>query len=130
MADALANRSSNASYPCHAKLNVMAHSSISRKAVLLIETRTVDSWITPLIAYLKDGALPSDNKAMVKVRARAARYVIINGTHYHRSFLGLYQRCVPLEEAKHIIKQTHEGICGTHIGERSLYYKILTHGLY
>ena len=74
MANALANLASNAPYPCHAKLNVLAHSLIFEKGILLEDTRTFDSWITPLTIYLKEGVLPSDKKSTVKIKARAARY--------------------------------------------------------
>jgi len=30
-------------------------------------------------------------------------------------------RCVESQQKKRIIQQVHEGICGSHIGERALY---------
>ena len=126
MADALPNLASRTKYLFHSELNFMAHFSISEKAINLVETRMINSWITPLIAYLKDGVLPVYKKVVVKVRAPTARYALINDTLYHRSFSGPYQRCLPPEEAEHIIKQTHKGICNTHISKRSLCHKIMT----
>ena len=130
MVDALANLASNSPYPYHVDLNVLAHSSISKKAILMVETRTDDSWITPLTVYFKEGVLPGDKKVVVKIRAQATRYALINGTLYRKTFSSPYQRYVPLEEAEDIIKQTHKGICDTHIGRRSLCHIIMKQGFY
>ena len=80
---------------------------------MLAKTRIDDSWKTPLAAYLKDGILLGDKKVAVRTKARAARYIIINDTLYRKSFSSPYQRCVPSEEAEHIIKKIHEVIYGT-----------------
>ena len=130
MADALANLAFSAPYPCHIELNVMEHSSIFRKACLIIEIRTTDSWMTPLTSYLKDKTLPTDKKIATKIKARAARYTLINETLYRRSFLSPYQRCVPPKATKHILRHTHESICRTHIGGWSLCHMIMTYGFY
>ena len=66
----------------------------------------------------------------IKIKARAARYALINDVLYMWSFSGPYQRCVPPDEAKHIIEQVHEGIYGTHISERSPSHSIMTQGFY
>ena len=118
MVDTLENLASNASYPCHVELNVLAHSSISNEAALITETRVNDSWITPIAAYLKNKVLSKDRKVVAK--ARAAKYHIINDTLYRMTISGPYQRCVPSEEDELITKQIHGGICGTHIDGQSL----------
>ena len=98
----------------------MTHPSISSMEILTTEIRDGNSWISPITNYLKSGTLPEDRNAAIKIKARAARYALINDVLYMRSFSKPYQRCVPLDEAKHIIKQVHRGICGTHICIRSL----------
>ena len=130
MVDALANLASNASSPYHVESNVLAHSSIFKEVVLVLETETNNSWITPIAAYLKNRVLSRNRKAVAKIKARAARYAIINDTLYRRLFSSPYQRCVPPEEANHIIKKIHGGICGTHINGLSLCHIIMTQYFY
>jgi len=39
-----------------------------------------------------------------------------------------YSRCVEEDEAKYILEEIHEGICGDHTGPRSLVNKIIITG--
>ena len=62
----------------------------------------------------------------MKVKARAAKYALINDALYRRSFFDPYQRSVLLKKAKQIIEKIHGCICGTHIDGRSLCHRIMT----
>ena len=126
MANALANLASSALYPYHVKLSIIDHPSIYNVAILTAENQAGNSWISLISDYLRNGTLPEDRSEAVKVKAQAARYTMINDILYWRSFSGPYQRCVLLDEVKRIIEQVYEGICSTHIGERSLCHKIMT----
>lgn len=42
----------------------------------------------------------------------------------------LYLSCVKEDEAKYILKEVHEGICGDHTGPRSLVSKIIRTGYF
>ena len=108
----------------------MAHPLIFDIAILTVETRNDNSWISLIANYLKNRTLPEDKHTSVKTKARAVRYTLINGISYIQSFSEPYQRCVSTKEAKHIIEKVHKGICGTHIGGRSLCLRIMTQGLY
>ena len=63
--------------------------------------------MTPVSKYLNNGALPKNRVNAVKVRARVARYSLISGMLYKRSFSGPYLRCIPRGEAERIIEQVH-----------------------
>ena len=41
-----------------------------------------------------------------------------------------YLKCVNEEEAKYILEEIHEGICGNHIGPRSLVSKVINIGYF
>ena len=41
-----------------------------------------------------------------------------------------YLKCVNEEEAKYILEEIHEGICGNHIGPRSLVSKVISIGYF
>ena len=60
-----------------------------------------------------------------KVRKRAARFIILNNTLYKRGFSMPYLKCVDEEEAKYILEEIHEKICGDHVSPRSLVSKVI-----
>ena len=64
------------------------------------------------------------------MKARATRYSIMNGVLYRRSFSGSYLRWLPREKVKCVVEQVHQGLCGMHIGERTLRHRIVTQGYY
>ncbi|GKV16944.1 hypothetical protein SLEP1_g27510 [Rubroshorea leprosula] len=39
-------------------------------------------------------------------------------------------RCLTPYEAEYAVREVHEGVCGTHIGDRTLALKLLRHGYY
>ena len=41
-----------------------------------------------------------------------------------------YLKCVNEEEAKYILEEIHEGICGDHLGPRSLVGKVIKKGYF
>ena len=51
-------------------------------------------------------------------------FTILNDTLYKRGFSMPYLRCVNEEEAKYVLKEIHEGICGDHASPRSLISKV------
>ena len=45
-----------------------------------------ENWMTPIVAYLKDGRLLEDRDKAKKLRVRAAKYVLIDDVLYKRDF--------------------------------------------
>ena len=45
-----------------------------------------EGWMTPIVAYLKDGRLPEGRHEVKKLRIRSARYVLIDEVLYKRGF--------------------------------------------
>ena len=88
-------------------------------------TTTIDSWITPIIQYLKDGKLPEDKNKARLLKLKAARYILYDGWLYKRGFSTLLLKCVDLEEGNYILREIHEGVCGNHAGGQSLAHKAL-----
>ena len=88
------------------------------------------SWMDPIWDYLVEGTLPSDLKKASKLRARSARFTVHGGTLYKRGFFTLILKNVGKEDANYILREVHEGICGNHIGARTLAGKILRQGYY
>ena len=74
----------------------------------------------PIWDYLVDGTLPSDPKEASKLKARSARFTVHRGTLYKRGFSVPILKCVRKEDANYILREVHKGICGNHIGARTL----------
>ena len=89
-----------------------------------------DNWMTPIISYLKDGALPEGKDEARKLRVRSARYVLMNEILYKRGFSQPYLRCLDPDKANYVLREVHEGACGNHSGARSLVHKVVRVGYY
>jgi len=99
-------------------LEIQKHPSTEEVPTFAIQS--TNSWMTPIISFLQEGRLPQDIEEARKVRKRAARFTILNDTLYKRGFSMSYLKCVDEEEAKYILEEIHEGVCGDHVGPISL----------
>ncbi|RDX82684.1 hypothetical protein CR513_36494, partial [Mucuna pruriens] len=88
------------------------------------------TWMSPLIAYLRDNKLPEDLIEAKKLIKDATRYIIIGGELYRKGFSFPLLRCVEGEEARYVIKEVHEEVYDSHIGGRALASKIARVGYY
>ena len=84
----------------------------------------------PIWDYLVDGTLPIDSKEASKLRTRSARFTIHRGTLYKQGFSTPILKSVGKEDANYMLREVHEGICGNHIGARSLVENTLRQGYY
>ena len=78
------------------------------------EVLQVQSWMTPIISYLKDRTLPEGKDEARKLRVRSARYVLLNDALYKRGFSQPYLRCLSPDKANYMLREVHEGACGNH----------------
>ena len=81
--------------------------------------------MTLIVSFLQDRHLPQDADEARKIKKRAARFTILNDTLYKRGFSMPYLKCVNEDEAKYILEEIHEGICGDHASPRSLVSKVI-----
>ena len=88
------------------------------------------SWMDPIWDYLIEGTLLSNPKEASKLITRSARFTIHQGTLYKRGFSTPILKCVGKEDANYILREIHEGVCGNHIGARTLAGKTLRQGYY
>lgn len=94
------------------------------------ETNSENDWTTPLLAYLRTGALPDGKEAARKLRVQASRFVLIKNLLYKRGFSRPYLRCLNHDESNYVMREVHEGVCGNHSGARSLVHKLIRAGYY
>ncbi|GKB04742.1 reverse transcriptase domain-containing protein [Tanacetum coccineum] len=104
--------------------------SINEKEVLDIVEEEGNTWMTPICEYLTKEILPEDKKKARAVRRKAAKYAMINGTLYKKSFLGPWLRCVGPLQANYVLREIHEGSCSMHSGPRSVVAKAIQTGYY
>ena len=126
-ADALAKEAS-ANQPMDEFDEVQYLSSIDIPEVLHVQNE--ESWMTPVISYLKDGTLPERKNEARKLRIRSARYVLLNDALYKRGFSQPYLRCLSPDEANYVLKEVREGACENHLGAKSLIHKVVRAGYY
>ncbi|XP_052203997.1 uncharacterized protein LOC127809273 [Diospyros lotus] len=80
----------------------------------------VGNWMDPIIAHLTNGWLPEEEQESRKLKRQAAKFLLIRSDLYKKSFTQPLLKCVGLVEADYILREIHQGICGSHIGARSL----------
>ena len=84
-----------------------------------------ENWMTPIMAYLKDGRLLEDRDKARNLRIKAARYVLIDKVLYKRGFSQPYLRCLALDESNYVLRKVHERAFENHSGVRALVHKII-----
>ena len=83
----------------------------------------------PIVAFLKDDILLEGKSEAEKIRRNATRFWLSEDHKmYRRFYSGPYLLCVHLEATELLLKELHKGICGSHIGGRSLSPRALTQG--
>ncbi|XP_021996073.1 uncharacterized protein LOC110893270 [Helianthus annuus] len=111
------------------KVEVLTSPSLDVTEVATIEG-SQETWMTPIIKFLRDGTLPEGEWAARKVRVKALQYELIGEELYRRSYLGPSLKCIDMEEAEYVIREMHEGICGMHSGPRTVVRRAMNAGFY
>ncbi|XP_073098843.1 uncharacterized protein [Elaeis guineensis] len=108
---------------------VMKTSSLE-KSLAIQQIDKESYWIDPLLKYLRSDELLSDHREAQKVRKQAVCYVLFDDNLYRRSFSLPLLKCLHLFEVDYALREVHECICGSHLGDKFLSYKILCQGYY
>ena len=111
-------------------LSFVQTSSLIDDRAQMQEINVEENWTTPLIAYLRSGILPDEKNAARKLKVRASQFVLIRDVLYKKGFSQPYLRCLSHEEADYVMREVHQGICGNHLGVRSLVHKLIRAGYY
>ncbi|GKV33125.1 hypothetical protein SLEP1_g41667 [Rubroshorea leprosula] len=98
--------------------------------VMMNTEPSTPSWTDPIVSFLGDETVPTDKQEKMRLRKKASRYTLVNDVLYKRSFSLLLLRCLNPYEAEYALREVHEGVCGNHIGARTLAHKVLRQGYY
>ncbi|XP_077248105.1 uncharacterized protein LOC143887799 [Tasmannia lanceolata] len=112
------------------RMEFLKESSIENEIVEIMQVEHEPCWIDEIINYLRDGKLPQEMKEACKVVQRAARFSLDGENLYKRSYTLPYLKCLRPGDASYALQETHEGICGEHLGGKALAIKVLLRGLY
>ena len=84
-------------------------------------------WMNPIIDFLAEDRASDDEKEANKSRRVAAQYWLSKDRKlYHTSFGGPYLLCLHPEKVGQLLAELHEGVCGSHVGGRSLVHRAMT----
>ncbi|KAK1576582.1 hypothetical protein Q3G72_015094 [Acer saccharum] len=109
-------------------IHLMSPSIQESETVALVDNGR--SWIEPIFDFLQADILPDDRAEARRIKAKAAKFCILYGKLYKKSFTGPYLRCVTPREAYDVLKSLHQEECGNHSGARSLSNRAITAGYY
>ena len=112
------------------ELNMEVQKRPSIEEVPTFVIQSTSSWMTLIVSFLQDGRLPQDAEEAKKIKKRAARFTILNDTLYKKGFSMTYLKCVNEDEAKYILEEIHEGVCGDYADPRSLVSKVIRIGYF
>ena len=93
------------------------------------QIRMGPNWMDSIVLFLKKDVLRENKFEADKVRRKAPRFWLFKDQKlYKRSFFGPYLLCIHPEAVELLLEELHEGICGSHIGGRSLSHRAFTQG--
>ncbi|RDY09021.1 hypothetical protein CR513_06679, partial [Mucuna pruriens] len=112
----------------------MIHEKLSIPAIEQSETLNIENkmatWMTPILDYLQKRVVLDNPKEALRTTKEATKYTILGQQLYRRGFSFPLLRCLEEEESSYVVKEVHEGVCGTHIGGRALASMIGRAGYY
>jgi ribonuclease HI len=80
------------------------------------------NWQTPYLQYLLRGELPLDKTEARRLARRTKSFVLLGDEKvlYHRSPLGILQRCISVAQGQELLQEIHSGACGHHATPQTL----------
>jgi len=84
----------------------------------------------PLQAIRSGWNPPSRARRSKKIKRNAARYTLVDGILFRHGFTHPILTCVSDDECTRIMAELHEGICGSHVGGRSLASTVIRAGFF
>ena len=109
------------------KVELVAKPSINAGVGVSVVATSMLCWMDLIIDFLAEDRAPDDEKEADRVHRVAAWYWLsVDRKLYQRSFGGLYLLCLRLDKVNELLTELHEGVCGNHVGGRSLAHRAMT----
>ena len=104
-------------------------SGIRGNMICVHHVRIGPSWMDPIIQFLSKDILPEDKSEVEKIRRKAPRFWLSEDQKlYKRFFSRPYLLCIHPKVSELLLKELHEGICGSHTGGRPISHRAITQG--
>jgi hypothetical protein len=87
-------------------------------------------WRFPILEWLIEGKLPSDQTEARRITRRAKAFVLIEGELNKRGAAGILMRCILNNQGCELLREIHASTCGHHVGPRTLVEKAFQQGFY
>jgi ribonuclease HI len=87
-------------------------------------------WCFPILEWLVEGKLPSDQTEARCIARRAKAFVLIDGELYKRGAADILMRCILGDQGRELLQEIHAGTCGHHAEPRTLVGKSFRQGFY
>ncbi|GKU88301.1 hypothetical protein SLEP1_g2584 [Rubroshorea leprosula] len=111
-------------------LDAPSYTDFTIECRLLSTDPFLPSWTTPLVEYLQSSELLEDPSTSKLIKCSAENFTLIDNQLYKRAALMPLLCCLTPYEAEYAVREVHEGVCGTHIGGKTLARKLLRHRYY
>lgn len=79
-----------------------------------------ESWMAPIVQFLKDEILLADKTDSKNLKYRTTRYTLQSDSIYIKRFSTPLMKCVNEEDVNYVLREVHGGICGNHNGIMTL----------
>jgi hypothetical protein len=87
-------------------------------------------WLFPILEWLVEGKLPSDQTEARRITRRAKAFILIDGELYKCGATGILMRCILGDQGRELLQEIHAGTCGHHASPRTLVGKAFQQGFY
>ena len=100
---------------------------VGRNVAHIHQIKVRPSWMDSIVLFLREDVLHEEKSEADKVRRKAPWFWLSKDQKlYKRSFSGPYLLCIHSKAIELLQKELYEGICGSHIGGRSLSHRAIT----
>jgi hypothetical protein len=89
-----------------------------------------EDWRALIMAYLHHYYEPDSKNEQFRMQQRVKDYQIVSNELYKTFISGPLLWCLSNAKGKEALMEVHAGICGCHIGARTLAAKVLCQGFY
>ncbi|KAJ3707699.1 hypothetical protein LUZ61_011404 [Rhynchospora tenuis] len=89
-----------------------------------------EEWYSPIWLYLAEGILAQDKNLARKIKRWSLEFTIIEDELCKKGYHHPWLTCVGKAKAAELLNETHQGICGSHQGPRTLGKRIMRQGYY
>ncbi|XP_074378382.1 uncharacterized protein LOC141719919 [Apium graveolens] len=89
-------------------LDIQRQPSVPEHEVGSLSNELGPTWMTSILAYIKEGSLPDEKNEARRIKYKATRYVIYDGILYRRGFSVPLLKCIDGDECNYILRELEE----------------------